>query len=231
MIKVIWAADRKGPLSDQQFYSWWHNTHGLKEFGLTSVRQYIQHHTIPESRDGFGGIAPTRDGASMGWYDDFAQYQQSFAETRRETWGELQFDPAMDVVIAQEREVLPGETTPDMVKFIVTVRRDPSLSVEEFQRAWFEEHGPRRANLPGMRRYVQNHAIPEAYEEPSRITHDGWSEEWFDSLEDLRRALESPEAQQARDHSLGLFERPLSVVIARENPIVREGKLVATPRT
>jgi uncharacterized protein (TIGR02118 family) len=136
----------------------------------------------------------------------------------------------MDVVIAEEREVLPGETAPGMVKLIAIARRHPSLSVEEFQKAWFEEHGPRWAKVPGMRRYVQNHAIPEAYEDPSRLTHDGWSEDWFDSLEDLKRAMESPEGREASEHARDIFDRPMAFVVARENPIVVGGQLVATPR-
>jgi uncharacterized protein (TIGR02118 family) len=227
MIKVIWAADRKPGLSDQEFYGWWHDSHGLKEFGCTSVRRYVQHHTLAETRGGAYGATPTRDGASMGWYDDLDQMRDSYATTDASGWTATNFQPDMDVVIASEHVVLDGPTTPGMVKIMGIARRNPRLSVEEFQRRWLEEHGPRWAKVPGMRRYVQNHGLAEAYgagynprRPDRRMTHDGWSEDWFDDLESLKRALASPEAKAAREHSADLFDRPISLVIARESVIV-----------
>lgn len=226
MIKAIWAADRKQGLSDDEFYSWWHNSHGMQEFGCTDVLRYVQHHTLPEARDGSGGWVPTRDGASIGWYRDFEHMRQSYANTDRSGWSENCFDSQMDVAIAQEHVILPGPTTPNMV--IAIARRHPSLTLEEFQRAWREEHGPRWKAVPGMRRYTQNHAIPEAYDvsynpdrPDRRVTHDGWSEDWFDDLESLRRAFESSQAQAAREHSAGIFDRgSMSYIIARPSQIV-----------
>ena len=227
MIKAIWAADRKPGLSDEEFYTWWHDTHGLKEFGRTSVRRYVQHHTLAAARGGEYGLTPTRDGASMGWYDDFDQMQASYASTDASGWSPSCFEPEMDVVIASERAVVDRPASPGMVKLIAIAHRHPSLSVEAFQRIWFEEHGPRWAKVPGIRRYVQNHALPKAYDvaynprRPERkLTHDGWSEEWFDDLDSLKRALASPEAGFAREHTASLFARPISVVIAVESPIV-----------
>jgi uncharacterized protein (TIGR02118 family) len=215
-------------LSDDEFYGWWHNSHGLKEFGFTDVLRYVQHHTLAEARNGEGGVVPTRDGASIGWYRNFDHMRESYANTDRSAWSQSGFDPQMDVVIAEEHVVLAGPTTPGMVKFIAIARRNPKLSVEEFQRAWREEHGPRWKQVPGMRRYTQNHAIPEAYEvsynpdrPDRRMTHDGWSEDWFDDIESLKRALTSPEAHAAREHSVEIFDRSsMSYVIARPTQIV-----------
>ena len=88
MIKVIWAADRVPGFSDEEFYGWWRNVHGMKEFGHTQVRRYVQHHTLAEARQGEAGTQPTRDGASVGWYDDLAQMQESYANHDRSSWTE-----------------------------------------------------------------------------------------------------------------------------------------------
>ena len=74
---------------------------------------------------------------------------------------------------------------------------------------------------------MQNHGLLEAYGNDLRpLTHDGWSEEWFDDLDALKNALASEEAAEARKHASELFDRPLSIVVARENPIVGKGAAI-----
>jgi EthD domain len=48
------------------------------------------------------------------------------------------------------------------------------------------------------------------------VTHDGFSELWFDDLESMRRSMASPEWQALRDDGQTLFAAPMSVVVARE---------------
>ena len=42
-----------------------------------------------------------------------------------------------------------------------TERGKAGMSVEEFQTCWFETHGPIAGAIPGLRRYVQCHTLPE----------------------------------------------------------------------
>jgi uncharacterized protein (TIGR02118 family) len=119
-------------------------------------------------------------------------------------------------VVAQERIIVDGPTTPDMVKVIWTFARKPGLTVPEFQQHWHDVHGQQLgAKLPGMRRYVQNHAIPEAYGFRP-MTHDGFSEAWWDDLESLHRSRESAEWAALSADGQTLFAYPMGVVIARE---------------
>jgi uncharacterized protein (TIGR02118 family) len=136
------------------------------------------------------------------------------------------FDRALDwprdarraTVVAQERVVVDGPTTPEMIKAIYTASKKPGLSTEEFQQHWFEVHGQLCAQVPGLRRYVQNHGIPEAY--PLRaMTHDGFSELWFDDVESLQRARASAEWARLSEDGQTLFAYPMSVVVAREGII------------
>ena len=50
-----------------------------------------------------------------------------------------------------------------MLKLVYCVRRNPSLSREEFLRYWLDEHGPLvrslRESVPSMVRYVQSHTF------------------------------------------------------------------------
>jgi uncharacterized protein (TIGR02118 family) len=76
-------------------------------------------------------------------------------------------------------------------KLVFCVRRHPSLSVEQFQRYWLDEHGPlvrslwQSGRFPGMVRYVQSHTDHAASEATTasrgaKPPYDGITEVWFD---------------------------------------------------
>jgi uncharacterized protein (TIGR02118 family) len=120
-------------------------------------------------------------------------------------------------VTATEKVILEGPTTPSMVKAVFMVARRPGLTVAEFQEHWAGEHGALASKLPGLRRYVQNHAVLEAYGLATRpMTHDGFSELWFDNLASLQAAAKTPEWQAVVEDSKRLFAEPVGLVIARE---------------
>ncbi len=118
-------------------------------------------------------------------------------------------------VAAEERVIVDGPATPGMVKAIFIVSKLPGLTLDRFFRHWHDHHGALAAKVPGLRRYVQNHAIPAAYAGRGQ-THDGWSELWFDDLPALHAALESAEWQALREEGATLFSYPLGVGVARE---------------
>ena len=60
-------------------------------------------------------------------------------------------------------------------------------SREEFGAYWRGEHVAIARHVPGLRRYVQNHFLPESIQgEPPC---DGVAELWFDSAEAFQQAL------------------------------------------
>jgi uncharacterized protein (TIGR02118 family) len=120
------------------------------------------------------------------------------------------------LVAARERAIVTGRATPKMVKAILIVSKLPGLTLTEFFDRWQHHHGPIVASTPGLRRYVQNHALLEAYAEGGQ-THDGWSELWFDDLQALRYAFASPAWQAVREDGAILFAEPIGIVIGREN--------------
>lgn len=83
--------------------------------------------------------------------------------------------------------------------------RRPGTSEASFREHWRKVHGPLAARLPGLRRYVQNHVTDRRQ---LAIDHargtwsiDGISQLWFDSVEDMNRAVASEAyADVARDH-------------------------------
>jgi uncharacterized protein (TIGR02118 family) len=93
-----------------------------------------------------------------------------------------------------------------MVKLVFSLHRLPHMSRADFQRYWRETHGPlvrRHAAALRIRRYVQSHTLDTPLNDVLRAsrggpeTYDGHAELWWESLDDLRAALATPEGQQA----------------------------------
>jgi uncharacterized protein (TIGR02118 family) len=225
VIKGIYGMHKRPELTIEELHYNWFENHGPIVALAPNMRRYVQQITLPEAYS--GEPKPTHDGASLTWYDDLATQWASMATPE---WG-LQGPDAANwftrtgtaFTVARERTVVDGVGTTVMVKAIFIVARRPELSLEEFQRRWHDEHGALGARLPGLRRYVQNHTPAEAYDGPRTLTHDGWSELWFDNLAALREAFASPEARALREHGQALFDgTKTGVVIARERPVVVE---------
>jgi uncharacterized protein (TIGR02118 family) len=82
-----------------------------------------------------------------------------------------------------------------MVKMVFILHRRPGMDFAAFSRYWRDKHAPIGSALPGLRKYIQNHA--GATLDGSPLPYDGFSELWFDDMGSLERALASPEAQAA----------------------------------
>ena len=94
-----------------------------------------------------------------------------------------------------------------MIKMVFTVRRRAGMSREEFQRYWYDSHGPlvrSHAEALRIRRYVQTHLVDDPVNgllSRSRGSapeqYDGVAELWWDSMDDFRAAGATPEGQAA----------------------------------
>jgi uncharacterized protein (TIGR02118 family) len=94
------------------------------------------------------------------------------------------------------------------------------MSVEQFQAHWRDVHGPLVTAVPGIRRYIQCNACPEIYDSyPPAF--DGVAELYFDDLEALREARNSPQwTQVVADGPNFLAQGGVKSLIATEVPIV-----------
>ena len=121
-----------------------------------------------------------------------------------------------------------------MLKLVFPLRRLPTLSREEFQRYWYETHGPlvrRHAKALRIRRYVQLHTLDDPINAALRESrgagepYDGVAELWWESREDLEQALATPEAQQAARELLEDEQRFIDLArsalwLGTERPII-----------
>ena len=89
-----------------------------------------------------------------------------------------------------------------MLKFRVVIYRRPDLTHEQFRRHLEEVHGPLARNLPGLRKYVQNHVCNDP--KRNRPTWDAIVELYFDNRDAMEAAWASPQGA-ASDADLPLF--------------------------
>jgi uncharacterized protein (TIGR02118 family) len=85
-----------------------------------------------------------------------------------------------------------------MIKFVVVLYRRPDISADRFHAILRDEHGPMAERLSGLRRYVQNHVVPD----PNR-KHPGWDaviELYWDDWGSMEAAWRAPEGKAATDH-------------------------------
>ena len=108
-----------------------------------------------------------------------------------------------------------------MVKIIYCITRKAGMSVEEFQRYWWETHGPIAARIPGVRRYVQCHTLPGLYRGENPPAYDGAAELWFDDMGALQRAIASPELRAAREDERNFIDHShVFTIVTEEKPVV-----------
>jgi uncharacterized protein (TIGR02118 family) len=229
MIKVIAPAQRH-PTNRTlaEFHNYWGESHGPLFANTKDLRRYVQHLTLPEAYE--GTPKPTYDGVSMFWYDSLdvmrnprsdpvsVALREEVGKDDRQLFDRLPGWPLHHKrasVVAEEKVIIDGPAAPLMVKAIFIASKIPGITLQEFFDHWLNVHGPLGAKLPGLRRYVQNHAVLEAYAFRGQ-THDGWSELWFDDLESLQRAHASPQWQALRQDGATLFAYPMGIGIARE---------------
>lgn len=93
-----------------------------------------------------------------------------------------------------------------MVKLVYCLRRHADISPEEFYDYWLNTHGPKVQNAAAAmraRKYVQSHTCaPEVNQiflasRGLAPAFDGITEVWWDSIEDLKEAMASPEGAEA----------------------------------
>ena len=106
-----------------------------------------------------------------------------------------------------------------MIARLTQWRPRPAVSREEALRAW-EAHADLVERVPGLRRYVQHHAVaaPDGSEPP----YAGLGEVWFDDEAAARAALATPEWAAVIDDACRFMDLGTVVAASAERRVVRE---------
>lgn len=111
-----------------------------------------------------------------------------------------------------------------MHKVIELLKRAPGASVEDFQQRWLSRHGPLRAAVPGLRCYIQSHALPKGYRK-GELVYDGIGEMWFDSEKAFETARRD-EVWQTADRDLASFtDASRTVVMQVDVHVIKDGAI------
>jgi uncharacterized protein (TIGR02118 family) len=115
----------------------------------------------------------------------------------------------------------PGERRDsNLIKLVLLMKRKEGLPLDAFRSYMLDTHASRATELPGLRRYMQNHTVDGAYGVGEAVL-DAAEQFWFDSVEALQAAQKSVQ-QQILDTSYAAATetRYLHPMVVREHWII-----------
>lgn len=223
MVHLHFLIKRKDGLSHQEFSNHWRNTHAPLAISIPGVQRYVQNHALPVSR------GPSHDGIVELWLESPETAKAAFksSEYRQGAYlDEPNFVNIKDVVRLQTQDhvMLDGEPIgkgEELVKRVSFIKAKPGMSPQEFSAYWRDVHGPLALKIPGIRRYVQCHVAPEAYEK-GEPAYDGVAQIWFETMADLQYAMNSSEYKEGAQLDGPKFVDPEHMVhlLTEENRVV-----------
>ena len=214
MITSLTFFKRRPGLDVEPFRRYWRTTHGDLALRLPGLRRYVQH---PTHDSGYRRREPAYDGVAETTWDDLDALRA------------LQRAPELEAVLADEANlmdpstrgevltsahvVVDGRPPPSALTMLVFVKRRPDLAPDAFRAYWRDVHGPIGARVPGVRRYVQHHVVPNVYAAGREPACDGVAQTWFDDLDAMRAAAGSAERAATADDEPNFAAGPLPFVV------------------
>ena len=106
-----------------------------------------------------------------------------------------------------------------MIKLVYCISKKAGLTDEEFFRYWENVHGPIGARIPRLRKLVQSHrlTIPGDRYRPD---YDGMAELWFDDVEALLAARQSPDWEASSDDEANFIDHSKVAYFVSEEHII-----------
>jgi uncharacterized protein (TIGR02118 family) len=222
MVKAFSFFKRRAGMPVEEFQRYWRGRHPDVVTKLPGIRRYVQSHTRPAA---YQRGEPVYDGIAEVWFEDTAAMHalRGTAAVAAVQADEARFidRSTMGLILTDDHVITDGPVPPGAAKGVGFVRRKPGMTVEAFQRHWREIHGPLGAALPSLRRYVQSHPRPSAYDRGRDPAWDGIALIWFDDSAALRAATMTPAWERAKaDDSNFIAPGPVAFIITTEYVIV-----------
>lgn len=108
-----------------------------------------------------------------------------------------------------------------MVKAIAFFRRRAGMPVDEFQAYWRTRHPDVVTTLAGVRRYVQSHTLPAAYDK-GEPAYDGIAEVWFESTAAMHALRGTPEMAAVQADEARFIDRATMGMLITEEHVVKD---------
>jgi uncharacterized protein (TIGR02118 family) len=113
-----------------------------------------------------------------------------------------------------------------MLKIVALMKRRAGLSVDDFQNHLRTQYGPLATKGPGLRRYMQSHALVQGYAK-GELLFDAIGEMWFDSRTAYDNYLRSPEGAAADADESTFLDRSRTVVMPVDVHVIKDGAIPA----
>ncbi|MGD0073607.1 MAG: EthD domain-containing protein [Candidatus Binataceae bacterium] len=221
MLHALYFITRKPGLSDAEFHRYWREVHGPIAKAIPQLKGYVQTHRIP-----FPGGFPNSpyDGAAEVMFES----EGSLEQMRREPIylkGALADEPnfidmsRVGWQVTNDHVIIDGAAKPGMAKAVFQVRRKPGLTLSAFRKYWLEVHGPIVSKFPGLKRYVQCHAIDASYTFGSPLW-DGVAELWCDDVDAMVAMLDSKEFREVGWPDAYNFLDTVWMFVAQEHRVI-----------
>jgi len=116
---------------------------------------------------------------------------------------------------------LPAHHDGGFIKGVFPFRRKPDMTVTDFQRYWWLNHGPIAALTEQAVYYLQCHPMQETYS-PGRPPYDGITELHWGDVPTARAAMASRQMVEDQGSDAANFVEPDSVILflAREEVVI-----------
>jgi uncharacterized protein (TIGR02118 family) len=111
-----------------------------------------------------------------------------------------------------------------MIKVVYCISKKPELTDLEFFHYWEHVHGPIGGQIPGLRKLIQSHrlTVPGDKHQPDC---DGLAELWFDDVEALRAARQSPEWKASTEDEANFIDHgKVAYFVSEEHVILDKTK-------
>ncbi|MFJ6676161.1 EthD family reductase [Actinosynnema sp. NPDC091369] len=198
--QLIFAAPKPG-MTVEEFQDYWLNVHAVRYASkIPQIKKYMIDTTIPFD---LGNGDPKWSGVAEIWLNNDEE-QLASLQTEEFLQGARLDEPKWAafwqtlVLDTDAHELKAGpELVKDQgwVKLIILVKRREGMPLADFREYSLGTHGELTLKVPGLRRYLQGHTRDGWYGigEP---TLDAAYQLWFDDVDALRDALDSPEFKQ-----------------------------------
>jgi len=219
VVKAVSFFKRKPGMPVEEFQAYWRQRHPAAVVRLPGVRRYVQSHT---RLAGYGKGEPVYDGIAELWFEDTKAMAALRGTKEIEA---VEADEAvfidrstMRLILTDEHVIKDGPG--GGAKNVEFVTRKPGMAVDEFQRYWRDVHGPLAASIPMIRRYVQSHTRPSAYERGRTPAYDGVAITWFEDTQAMRAAAATTQYARVRADEPNFIAGDLPIIITTEHVIV-----------
>ncbi|ACK73070.1 Ethyl tert-butyl ether degradation EthD [Gloeothece citriformis PCC 7424] len=208
--QLIFAHPRPG-MSEKDFQDYWLNIHAVQYASkIPQIKRYMIDLRIPfgpEPEDPlFSGVAeiwiPPEEQIASLQSPEFINGARADEPNWAAFWRTVALDTDAHIIV----EGPPLQKDSSLIKLMILVKRKAGIPLEEFRQQMLETHAAKVKQLPGLQRYYQCH-VRDGFYAIGESLLDCVSLLWFDNVEALKQAYESPDYQQEfKPGSNPLFE-------------------------